>query len=249
MALSLVSLNINWDCQMRTVEPFLRSCGADVALLQEVYDADIPRLKEMLGMGHVQFSQSMRISTDRGVLGEGEAIFSRFPLTDVGTLPYAGSAGPEYLYDENPETWDRGYEARALTAATVTKDGISYRLLTTHFTWTKDGESTEAQQEDMRRMLALLQEEDSFVLAGDFNAPRGLPSFALLAERYKDNIPPQYVTSLDVSRHRSGATAGDRLSRLMVDGLFTTPEYKATNVKLTFGVSDHAAIEAEIERV
>ena len=36
---------------------------------------------------------------------------------------------------------------------------------------------------------------------------------------------------------------------LMVDGLFTTPKYIASNVKLEPGVSDHMAIVANIEKV
>lgn len=250
MALSLVSLNINWDVQLKTVEPFLRSCNADVVLLQEVLDADVPKLQEMLGMDYVHYSPSMRMQTARGLLREGEAIFSRYPLIDARTLAYAGKAGPDYPYSEDPSTWDGGgYEQRALTGASITKEGIEYRFFTTHFTWTKDGEATDAQQDDMRRMLALLKKEEPFVLAGDFNAPRGFATFALLAKQYQDNIPDAYETSIDVLRHRSGQTQGEHLSKLMVDGLFTSFGFETTNVKLTFGVSDHAAIEALVERV
>jgi hypothetical protein len=35
----------------------------------------------------------------------------------------------------------------------------------------------------------------------------------------------------------------------MVDGLFTTSKYNATNVKLVDGVSDHMAIVANIEKI
>ena len=35
----------------------------------------------------------------------------------------------------------------------------------------------------------------------------------------------------------------------MVDGLFTTPTYRALNVKLIDGISDHMAIVAEINKV
>ena len=35
----------------------------------------------------------------------------------------------------------------------------------------------------------------------------------------------------------------------MVDGLFTTPAYKASDVKLVDGISDHMAIVAKINRI
>ncbi len=38
------------------------------------------------------------------------------------------------------------------------------------------------------------------------------------------------------------------LADKMVDGLFTTPAYRASDVRLQFGVSDHVAIVATIEK-
>jgi hypothetical protein len=35
----------------------------------------------------------------------------------------------------------------------------------------------------------------------------------------------------------------------MVDGVFSTPEYSVSNVSLNFGVSDHAAIVADIVKI
>lgn len=81
------------------------------------------------------------------------------------------------------------------------------------------------------------------MLAGDFNAPRGGESFSAIAARYRDNIPPNYQTSIYAPLHRSGQDL-----ELMVDGLFTTPGYRAENVELTSGMSDHYAIVADIEK-
>ncbi len=249
MALSLISLNINWDLQWPTVEPFLRTSGADVACLQEVYEADIPRLKETLGMGYVSFTPSMFIDTSRGRMIEGEAVFSKTPFEEEVHHGYSGVVGSSYLYSLDPDSWDKDKEGRSLSGGVVRKDGVVYRVLTTHLTWTEDGTPTETQLGAVRRMLDHLANEESFVLAGDFNAPRGRASFDLIASRYKDNIPAQYVTSMDPPRHRvAGTPAEKNLADKMVDGLFTTPEYEAKDVRLQFGVSDHAAIVAMIEK-
>jgi hypothetical protein len=48
------------------------------------------------------------------------------------------------------------------------------------------------------------------------------------------------MTSIDPKLHRAGAL------QLMVDGLFTTPGYEASDVMLHTGVSDHCAITARI---
>jgi hypothetical protein len=74
------------------------------------------------------------------------------------------------------------------------------------------------------------------------NAPRGKESFSRLAKKYKDNIPPEYKTSIDQNLHKVKGI------QFMVDGLFTTPSYKASDVKLVDGVSDHMAVVAEITK-
>ncbi len=68
----------------------------------------------------------------------------------------------------------------------------------------------------------------------------------MLAPKYKDNIPSHYKTSIDAALHRAGKERPEGLADKMVDGLFTTPGYTAVDVRLQFGVSDHAAIVATI---
>jgi endonuclease/exonuclease/phosphatase family metal-dependent hydrolase len=130
--------------------------------------------------------------------------------------------------------------------STVAKDDIPYRIATTHFTWSEKGRATDTQREHLHSLLSALETEKELVLCGDFNMPRGGELFSTLAERYKDTIPPEYVTSIDVSLHRNRLDDPEELSQKMVDGLFTTPEYLAQNVRLVSGLSDHMAITATI---
>lgn len=248
MALKLVSVNIEWDRHLDTALPFIRGRAPDVVCIQELLEPDIPLFTEAFGP-YSYYMPMMQMDTPRGRVAEGNALFSRSPLMNTRTLQYSGSVGAGYVHSDEPETWDKDYELRALACADIEKDGVAYRIITTHFNWSQKGESTPAQKEAMERMLALLQKEEPFVLAGDFNAPRGGETFGIIASRYKDNIPAEYKTSIDVGLHRSGKQDGERLLRLMVDGLFSTPEYEVKNAKLTFGVSDHAAITADIERI
>lgn len=99
------------------------------------------------------------------------------------------------------------------------------------------------QQRLLPKLLETLGSFPELILAGDFNAPRGGEVFGTIAARYKDNIPPEYKTSIDGGLHRAGKL------EYMVDGLFTTPQYIASKVRLIDGVSDHMAIVAEINRV
>jgi endonuclease/exonuclease/phosphatase family metal-dependent hydrolase len=81
------------------------------------------------------------------------------------------------------------------------------------------------------------------VFCGDFNAPRGGEIFSAFADRYKDNIPEKYKTSLDSSHKGYGKPWWETT---MVDGIFSTPRYIVKNVIFHKGLSDHQAVTAEI---
>lgn len=249
MALKLVSLNVEWDRHMETVIPFLESEKPDVACILELLDADIPRLEEALG-AKCFFTPTILQDTPRGQVKEGIGIFSRTGFSDVRAAQYAGTSGELALYSHDPADWGAGLEKSMLVGTAVEKDGVPYRILATHFTWTKDGEANERQRDDLKRLRAELSKEREFVLCGDFNAPRGKEIFSELASRYRDNIPVRYNTSLDAHLHRVGAEVfkEQKMDTYMVDGCFTTPAYRAHNVHLVFGISDHAAVVAEIEK-
>jgi endonuclease/exonuclease/phosphatase family metal-dependent hydrolase len=127
---------------------------------------------------------------------------------------------------------------------------VPYTIATTHFTWSPKGEANDDQRRDQAALFAILDSLGEFAFAGDFNAPRGKETFSKFAERYQDNIPPHYETSIDVTLHktRNNPVENARVGKYMVDGLFTTPQYQASNVRLEFGISDHAAIIATIEK-
>ena len=89
-------------------------------------------------------------------------------------------------------------------------------------------------------MLSLLNLSD-VVFCGDFNAPRGRETWLIIASKLKDNIPQDITTTIDGHLHRAGDL------QIVVDGLFTSKNYKASDVRVISGISDHCAIVANIE--
>lgn len=92
-------------------------------------------------------------------------------------------------------------------------------------------------------LLKFLSEIPEFILCGDFNAPRGGIIFDTIASKYKDNIPSEINTTIDKNLHKAGDL------KLVVDGLFTTPSYQITSIKIIDSLSDHCAILANIRAV
>lgn len=244
--LRLVSINVERSNHIERVLPFLKASAADVICIQELCERDIPEIESSLGMRAVYAPVGLHPADppEEGAVMTGIAFFSREAPLSIREIYYKGDRAQAETAPAHRTATDA-----PLLCADIDCDGTTYRVLSTHFTWTPDGSASDEQRVDMRKLLNTLSAEGEFVLCGDFNAPRGGEIFAELASRYTDNIPPQYATSIDVTLHKRGRERPHELSDKMVDGLFTTPGYRARDVELHFGISDHAAVTALIERV
>jgi endonuclease/exonuclease/phosphatase family metal-dependent hydrolase len=239
-SLKLVQLNIERDKHLDLVLPFLREQDPDVVCMQEVADHTAKMFEEELNL-HVHFVPMNR-RMDESPHIQGVAIFSKFPFTKTWGEQYAGPEGELATYSDDTPEAKHQTQRFVLALAELTKDGATFRVATTHFPWTQGGEASDFQREDMQKMLEILAKDDGVVLAGDFNAPRGGEIFAMLAARYKDNIPAHYTSSLDGSLHRAGPLP------YMVDGIFSSPDYEVSGVTMHSGVSDHCAIIATVSK-
>lgn len=244
--MKLISLNIEVNRHHHTVLPFLKKEKPDVVCIQELLDIDFDRYKKELGMQgifkvfrYVNYSYPDKINGQK----HGVAIFAK-KILDAGNVFYFGNESnilkpfKEYLSDEN-----NSKNAVLVWANIMGNDNKIYKIINTHLPVTKEGESTPYQLEVVDALLEELASFEDFVLCGDMNAPRGRESFSRLAKIYKDNIPLHYKTSIDQNLHRVKGIM------FMVDGLFTTKGYIASDVNLVEGVSDHMAVVAEIKAI
>ena len=248
--IKLVSLNIERSKHLDLVLPFLEKEAADVVCLQELAKKDIPKFEDALG-GKCFFAGMANHGDGEGEVAPGIVgigMFSKLPVAQQDARYYWGTGVCEVLYDFSSAAGKHATESYVVVYQDVEKNGERYRVATTHFTWTPDGEADDLQRQDLRSLFHVLEPLGELALCGDFNAPRGGEIFGELAKRYKDNIPPENKTSLDLSFHRAGKTEAERLGAYMVDGLFTSPGYLVSDVRLQFGVSDHAAVIATIAR-
>ncbi len=245
--LKLVHINIERSKHLGLVLPFLKGEDPDLVCMHELMERDFAQFERELGMkGEYAPMAWHPAENNEGVTGS--AVFSRYPASVTAHYYHKG---PEPLPHHTPGVPDT--IAIVLMVCDTEKEGVRYRVATTHFTWSTKGEATDLQRENLKKLLLLLAEKGELVLTGDFNAPRGGEIFAALAAKFKDNIPAEYVSSLDPAIHRAGAKlAADAkemgLPGYMVDGIFSTPSYAVSNVKLVSGVSDHCAVVATIAK-
>lgn len=244
----LASINIQGDTNRERIVSFLGEYKPDVVCFQELMGTSVTFFEKTLQMkGHfLPMAKSHVIPQDTGspIAAFGVGIFSSLPISKVRSDYYYGGVGNLPTIRFKKGSPDDTTLWRGLLSATVTKGPESYTVATTHFTRTKDSRVSDKQRKDLKSLLAITKKSPELILCGDFNAPKGREIFGMLAEKYKDNIPPKYLSSLDPKLHQL------RNSKLLlVDGLFTTPQYKVTEVKLSEGVSDHMAVTALISKV
>ena len=236
----LIDLNIEGSKHLDLVLSFLEKEEPDVFCAQELFESDVPLLKAKLGM-ECAFAPMCRWSQDGDKstpINFGVGIFSREPMRNVSISYYVGDANSLPLHTRgDPET-----VYHTFLSGEMLKDGQTFAVGTTHFVWTPNGKADDRQRMALIPFLKAVGSRPEIIFSGDFNAPRGEEIFGAIAARYKDNIPPEYKTSIDGNIHRSGHLL------YIVDGLFTTPGYVAEDTRLVDGLSDHMAIVSRIRR-
>ncbi len=133
---------------------------------------------------------------------------------------------------------------------TFSPDGATYTIAAIHLFDTWNGEASPAQDASVTALLTYLATLPPHILCGDCNMPRGYnTNYERFITRYTDEIPHTYTSSLDRTLHRAG-TRTDLNAPIfdiyMVDYLFSESPYRVSDVRLEFGVSDHAAVIASI---
>lgn len=236
--LKILSVNIEYDRHIDKVQKLIDDLDPDIICLQEVMKEDVPVFAKQIN-GEYYFS-TMNFEESSEFI-DGIAIISKHKITRTSE---------DYYYKNKVRSRTRlGKHIQGsmmvLLGAEIEKDGEHFNILNTHFLKTsiEGGFPDEFQFTEIKSLINSLSKHKEFILCGDFNAPRGMEIFTTLAEKYKDNIDPKYTSSLDPVLHRRPDL------ELMVDGLFTTPEYKVTEMYFQDGVSDHFAIVAEVLKV
>lgn len=252
--MKLISLNVEGSKHWNLIDPFLDKELPDALCLQEVFEIDAVRLAKRLGM-HYAFAPMMLRNPEfkepePPELPFGVAMLSRTPFASTSIQEYHSTGNPLLPHGgKNMET-RRTHIRQVLISAEIPYGDKAFHIATTHFTWTPDGLPTHDQEDDARVLLdILLKTPGDIALCGDFNMPRHINVlYDLFAARYIDAIPASYASSIDLSIHRSrnNPAAVADLRNYMVDYLFLTPGYRAENVLLRPGVSDHYAIVANL---
>lgn len=235
--LKIVTLNTGDSMFEENQINFLERNNFDLICLQEITEDNFYRYKTFLKMyGHYQVTYVHR---DGKAIGIGT--LSKVPFVKIENLMFGEqetTSFPEDGLDSN----EISNRIALVTAIDPRCDGNLWTIANIHFTWSANGIPNNKQRIHMKKLVQVLSKYESLLLCGDLNAPRGGEIFNHLAIRYQDNIPQKYVSSIDSKNHRAGNI------EYLVDGIFSTREFKVSNFKMQSGLSDHLALMADAEK-
>lgn len=240
--MKLVSLNLEGKRHLKTALPFLEYEKPDcVALMEATVDTQL-WLQERDYM--TTFSPMANISQDGANFEIGLLFASKNTHTATTHYYYRPELDGILKHREI-------YPHIKISHPVIFASLQNINIAVTHFTWNPNGETADTYQtQDLEALLLYLKNKPTHILCGDFNIPRHLNNlYDELVKYYKDEIPLEYESSLDINLHRlrNDPINQNVFRNFMVDYLFTQPPYKALNTRLEFGVSDHAAIVTTID--
>jgi hypothetical protein len=241
-SIPFLTLNSEGHKHFDRILPFLEKHHFEVVHIQEIFLADVPVYEKVLGakgtfLPLVKVTQPNSWGMDP--LGEwGIATFTSLPVVQSSFEYYVGSKEDVHEMIED----DASSYNRTVLWQTVEKDSEQFTFAHTHFTWSNHGQPTDEQRRDYQKMQNILDRIPEFVLCGDMNSPRGTEIFDRMAQKYKDNVPAKYTSTIDPELHRQ------KDLELMIDGIFSTPEYEVTQVERHCGVSDHCGLSGVVSR-
>lgn len=236
MTTKIVSLNMERHKHFDKVQSFLRKEDREIACLMEVCENDLRQLQGD-NYPYVVYAPNDAMPSLEGKGTTGVAILSKKPIENPEKF-YCGEDDRAYLTEPG-----MGTHAPILITAQIG----DIQLGAIHFTWTKDGLVDNRQRKHVEILLNYLKSKGEIVVCGDFNIPRPNEMYLEIAKQYKDNIPPEIVTTLDPDLHRANFVKPGKL-KFVVDYAWTSPRYSVFELQVVKGVSDHCAIIFSVEQ-
>ena len=260
MRIKIININIwiggiLWD----ELCDFLRKENPDIILMQEVFNGDksfkkkqyraLSELQNSLDFPHAAFAPSFTEKTDElDALGkekevvQGNAVLSKFPLTEVATTFYDVPFG-----DRDPDDVTKYHVTpRNLQQVTAEVAGTQLHLFNTQGIWGEHGGDTPRRLEMAQSICEHVDDLQPVVLAGDLNVHEKTQTIDLIRENLVSVFYDDMVTSFNLPR--KDLVTGPGYATSVVDMLFVSRDVKVVSKKAPqVDISDHLPLVVEIE--
>jgi len=254
MTIKFLTLNIlQGGLLMDNILDFLNQEQPDIFALQEVYNGQDPNLPvnyrsmQVLSQNfttwHNYFSASLLSQTPHGNFDLGNAIFSKFPMTQKDQTYIYGNYG---LYPQTPADLDWSKDPQALQWAEIEIGNHNLNIFNLHGIWGRDGNDNPARDQMGQIILDQIKNKPNVILAGDFNL-RPSTQVVKNIERHLNNVfKNELTTTFNLSRKDLIASPGYATS--VVDMIFVSPNLQIlSHTCPQVDISDHLPLIMEFE--
>jgi endonuclease/exonuclease/phosphatase family metal-dependent hydrolase len=245
----ILSLNV-WEGGLlwNNISQFLQKENADIMCLQEVFDSDLKQLNRFQTMKnlrnlfpayHYSYAPQMHEICTDGEGDSGNAIFSRFPLTQPHTVFLRGTY--EKIIRDESKGFTR-YPSNAQFVRTTINDKTLH-IGNVHGVWNTHGKDTPERLRMSELIINEITGKKPLILAGDFNLNPDTESVHLI-EKQLVNVCKENIISTFNMKYKNDpgfATA-------IVDMFFASPNISIISKRIPDDdVSDHKPLIVEVE--
>jgi endonuclease/exonuclease/phosphatase family metal-dependent hydrolase len=241
----LLSLNTEGNRHTDRIFALIDAQTPDIISL---YEAPSSYLHLLATRGY--FTTFAPMCTHNPVAGDdtiGILVATKLPQTST-THYYTSHYGAIRPHDKH----DAHSKSYPCITTTVTVGDTPTTVASVHLFDTWNGQASDEQDASIETLLLYLKTLPPHILCGDFNMPRGYnTNYERFTALYRDEIPATYTSSLDREIHRAGQRTdlnAPIFDIYMVDYVFSQAPYQVRDTTLHFGVSDHAAVTANISK-
>ena len=249
MQLKFITINIqNGGLLIEKVVAFISNEKPDILFLQETFadhNKNLPNrlrslfyLKEKSGLKHSSFAPAFHDLDDHQDRGNG--ILSKFQFISEKAINYIT---PYKKFHEQSLDPDFRLSPRILQNNVVKIQNKDLRLLNIHGAWDFHGNDTEVRIKQSQMILSEFSDNESIILAGDFNMNPKTKAINMLEEKLESVFNDSLKTSFNMKRKSNPA-----LGNSVVDMIFVSKDIKILDKYCPqVDISDHLPLVAILE--
>lgn len=245
LCLNLFEGGLFWD----NIVTFIHKENPDILCLQEVFNGDdrqpasfrsISRLKELLPDYFYYYSPELFEIWPHGQGDGGNAIFSRFPITDENTI----FLHEEYRKILRPRREDDfSHYPKNLQSVVITIDGKKLHVCNMHGIWELGGGDTKERLRMSKLIVKEVKKKKPLVLMGDFNIRPETETIANIEKHLTNVFKGEMVSSFNMEHKTNPGYA-----TAVVDMFFASPDLTIVTKSVPMDdVSDHRPLLVIIE--
>ena len=210
MAIKIISLNLWWGGHLfPAIIDFLKAEDPDIVALQEVYNSDNPsladnyrsmeKLRAALNYTHSDSAEAYQESLPAGKVPHGNAVLSKFPITERSMSYLAEPTAENIEYQDIPEHWP--ITPAPLQYVEIETPSGKLNVFNMHGVWDMDGDNYSQRRQRMSQvMIAETSGKAHVILTGDSNAKPSNQAMRNLEAHLQPVFGDELVSTFNMKR-------------------------------------------------